>query len=163
MKKMGLAAVAVLLMLWTFTIAAAAAVADDSNEYSIVFDEMTDAEVDEMCRVMFLECRGESFEGKVAVAEVILNRVLQDDWPDTVHEVLSQRGQFSTYRRIGKAYDVGEDNIEVTQGEIHRALMYAYENGRTVLPNENYVYFDTSGINGWNHVKIGNHYFGEGR
>ena len=161
MKKMGLAVVAVLLMLWTFTIAAAAAV--DSNEYSIVFDEMTDAEVDEMCRVMFLECRGESFEGKVAVAEVILNRVLQDDWPDTVHEVLSQRGQFSTYRRIAKAYDVNEDNIEVAQGEIHRALMYAYENGRTVLPNEKYVYFDTSGINGRNHVKIGNHYFGEGR
>lgn len=163
MKKMGLAAVAVLLMLWTFTIAAAAAVADDSNEYSIVFDEMTDAEVDEMCRVMFLECRGESFEGKVAVAEVILNRVLQDGWPDTVHEVLSQRGQFSTYKRIGKAYDVSEGNIEVTQGEIHRALMYAYENGRTVLPNENYVYFDTSGINGRNHIQIGNHYFGEGR
>lgn len=161
MKKMGLAVVAVLLMLWTFTVAAMAAV--ESNEYSIVFDEMTDAEVDEMCRVMFLECRGESFEGKVAVAEVILNRVLQDDWPDTVHEVLSQKGQFSTYKRIGKAYDVSEDNIEVTQGEIHRALMYAYENGRTVLPNENYVYFDTSGINGWNHVKIGNHYFGEGR
>ena len=161
MKKMGLAVVAVLLMLWTFTAAAMAAV--ESNEYSIVFDEMTDAEVDEMCRVMFLECRGESFEGKVAVAEVILNRVLQDDWPDTVHEVLSQKGQFSTYKRIGKAYDVSEDNIEVTQGEIHRALMYAYENGRTVLPNENYVYFDTSGINGWNHVKIGNHYFGEGR
>ena len=38
MRKMGLAVVAVLLMLWTFTIAAAAAV--DSNEYSIVFDEM---------------------------------------------------------------------------------------------------------------------------
>ena len=161
MKKMGLAVVAVLLMLWTVTVAAMAAV--ESNEYSIVFDEMTDAEVDEMCRVMFLECRGESFEGKVAVAEVILNRVLQDDWPDTVHEVLSQKGQFSTYKRIGKAYDVSEDNIEVTQGEIHRALMYAYENGRTVLPNENYVYFDTSGINGRNHVKIGNHYFGEGQ
>lgn len=161
MRKMGLAVVAVLLMIWTFTIAAAAAV--ETNEYSTVFDEMTDTEVDELCRVMFLECRGESFEGKVAVAEVILNRVLQEDWPDTVHEVLSQKGQFSTYRRIGKAYDVDEDNIEITQGEINRALMYAYENGRTVLPSGNYVYFDTRGVNGRNHVQIGNHYFGEGR
>ena len=131
--------------------------------YEILIDTMTDKELDELCRVMFLECRGEPFEGKVAVAEVILNRVISEDWPDTVHDVLSQRGQFSTWHHIAKAYNVKESDIAVSQGEINRAIMYAYENGRTVLPNGNYVYFDTRGVNGRNHIQIGNHYFGEGR
>ena len=131
--------------------------------YEIVIDTMTDKEFDELCRVMFLECRGEPFEGKVAVAEVILNRVISEDWPDTVHDVLSQRGQFSTWHHIAKAYNVKESDIAVSQGEINRAIMYVHDNGRTVLPNDNYVYFDTRGVNGRNHVQIGNHYFGEGR
>ena len=131
--------------------------------YEILIDTMTDKELDELCRVMFLECRGEPFEGKVAVAEVILNRVISDDWPDTVHDVLSQRGQFSTWHHIAKAYNVKESDIAVSQGEINRAIMYVHDNGRTVLPNDNYVYFDTRGVNGRNHIQIGNHYFGEGR
>ncbi len=137
--------------------------AEAAMTYEIIINTMTDAEFDELQRVMFLECRGESFEGKCAVAEVILNRVLSDDWPDTVHDVLSQRGQFATWHYIAKAYDVSESNIEISQAEISRAIMYVYENGRTVLPNDNYVYFDTSGRNGRNHVKVGGHYFGEGR
>ena len=131
--------------------------------YEILIDTMTDKELDELCRVMFLECRGEPFEGKVAVAEVILNRVISEDWPDTVHDVLSQRGQFSTWHHIAKAYNVTESDIAVSQGEINRAIMYVHDNGRTVLPSGNYVYFDTRGVNGRNHVQIGNHYFGEGR
>lgn len=138
-------------------------VAMQENEYSAVIDCMSDKEFDELQRVMFLECRGEPFEGKVAVAETILNRVLHDDWPDTVHDVLSQRGQFSTWHHIAKAYNATESNMEITQGEISRAIMYVHDNGLTVLPNEDYVYFDTDGVNGRNHVKIGNHYFGEGR
>ena len=131
--------------------------------YEILIDTMTDKELDELCRVMFLECRGEPFEGKVAVAEVILNRVISEDWPDTVHDVLSQRGQFSTWHHIAKAYNVTESDIAVSQGEINRAIMYVHDNGRTVLPSGNYVYFDTWGVNGRNHIQIGNHYFGEGR
>ena len=142
--------------------AAEVAIEDVSNEYSNVLDEMTDEELSEMCRVLFLECRGEPFEGKVACVEVIFNRVLSDAWPDTVHEVLSQKGQFATYKHIETAYDVDEDDIEIAQGEICRAIMHVHDNGLTVLPNERYVYFDTHGVNGRNHIKVGRQYFGEG-
>ena len=166
MKKVGLVVVAALVMVWTFSMAAMAAAVDydrESNEYSIVLESMTDEEVDELCRVLFLECRGEPFEGKVACVEVIFNRILSDNWPDTAHEVLSQAGQFATWRHKDTAYDVDEDDIAVTQAEICRAIMYAYQNGRTVLPSEKYVYFDTKGINGSRHIKVGHQYFGAER
>lgn len=164
MRKLILAIAAVLMALWTFTMAAMAATVDyDRQEYARVLETMTDKEVDELCRVLFLECRGESFDGKVACVETIFNRVLSDNWPDSVHDVLSERGQFSTWKHIDTAYNVSESDIEVSQAEICRAIMHVYENGRTVLPSEKYVYFDTRGINGRNHVKIDHQFFGAER
>jgi spore germination cell wall hydrolase CwlJ-like protein len=154
----------VIVALWSFTMAAMAATVDyDRQEYARVLEVMTDEEVDELCRVLFLECRGESFEGKVACVETIFNRVLSENWPDSVHEVLSEHGQFSTWKHIADAYNVSEDDISVQQGEICRAIMYVYDNGRTVLPSSKYVYFDTRGINGRDHIRIDNQFFGAER
>ena len=163
MKRVGLVVVSVLVMLWTFTTAAMAAEIaeeEDQNDYARIIELATDEEISELCRVMFLECRGESFEGKVAVAETILNRVLSDNWPDTIHDVLSEKGQFATWKRINTAYDVDESDTSIQQGEICRAIMYVYDNVRTVLPSSKYVYFDTRGINGRNHIRIDGQYFG---
>ena len=41
------------------------------------------------------EARGESLLGIVAVTEVVLNRVDDNRWPDTVCEVVWQKNQFS--------------------------------------------------------------------
>ncbi|MGN0318182.1 MAG: cell wall hydrolase [Lachnospira sp.] len=41
------------------------------------------------------EARGESYEGKLAVANVVLNRVRSSYYPDTISGVVYQRGQFS--------------------------------------------------------------------
>ena len=164
MRKVIVAIAAAIIAMWSFTMAAMAATVDcDRQEYARVLELATDEEVDELCRVLFLECRGESFEGKVACVETIFNRVLSENWPDSVHDVLSERGQFSTWKHIANAYDVSEDDISVQQGEICRAIMYVYDNGRTVLPSEKYVYFDTRGINGRNHLRVGNQYFGAER
>ena len=164
MRKVIVAIIAVLAALWAFSTAAMAATVDyDRQEYARVLETMTDEEVNELCRVMFLECRGESFEGKVAVAETIFNRVLSDNFPDTIHDVLSEPGQFSTWKHIDTAYDVDEDDSGIQQGEICRAIMYVYDNGRTVLPSAKYVYFDTRGINGRNHIHIDGQYFGAER
>ena len=156
-------ALAITVAMASAAMAAETAIKDDSNKYSRVLEEATDEEVDELCRILYLECRGEPFSGKVACVETIFNRVLSEDWPDTIHEVLSQAGQFATYRRIDRAYEIKESNSEVAQAEICRAIMQVYENGLTVLPNEHYVYFDTRGINGKSHIKVGNQYFGAGR
>lgn len=45
--------------------------------------------------VIHLEARGEPWVGKMAVGEVVLNRVADPAFPDTVCEVVSQPGQFA--------------------------------------------------------------------
>lgn len=52
-------------------------------------------EVDLLARVVQAEAGGEPFEGKVAVAAVILNRVRSSKYPNSVWEVLHQPGQFT--------------------------------------------------------------------
>lgn len=44
---------------------------------------------------IYHEARGESFEGQVAVAEVVLNRMAKQSWPNTACEVVWERKQFS--------------------------------------------------------------------
>lgn len=41
------------------------------------------------------EARGESYEGQVAVAAVVINRVLDPRFPDTIEEVIYQKNAFS--------------------------------------------------------------------
>ena len=137
--------------------------AEENNmtDYAYTYVTMKETEFDEFVRVMYLECRGEPFEGKVAVAETIYNRVLSEYFPDTVHDVLSQRGQFSTWHHISKVDSIMECNKAEVINEIREAIKYVADNGITVLPSADYVYFDTSGKNGRKHIQIGNHFFGK--
>lgn len=48
-----------------------------------------------IAKVVYGEARGESFEGQVAVAAVVLNRVESPDFPFTVSEVVFQRNAFT--------------------------------------------------------------------
>lgn len=48
-----------------------------------------------MAQVVYGESRGEPYEGKVAVASVILNRVVSNEFPNTVNEVIFQPKAFS--------------------------------------------------------------------
>lgn len=47
-------------------------------------------QIDLMARVVYGESRGEPFEGQVAVAAVILNRVFSNEFPQTIEEVIYQ-------------------------------------------------------------------------
>jgi len=53
------------------------------------------AEADLMARLVYGEARGESFEGQVAVAAVVMNRVRSSKFPNTVAEVIYQPGAFT--------------------------------------------------------------------
>lgn len=48
-----------------------------------------------LAQIVEAEAKGEPYAGKVAVATVVLNRVVHDGFPDTVEEVIYQPGQFS--------------------------------------------------------------------
>ena len=47
-------------------------------------------DIELMARVVYGESRGEPFEGQIAVAAVILNRVFANDFPSTVSGVIYQ-------------------------------------------------------------------------
>lgn len=48
-----------------------------------------------MSQIVYAESKGEPYEGKVAVASVILNRVLDPKFPDTIYDVIFQPKAFS--------------------------------------------------------------------
>jgi len=64
----------------------------------------TDREIELLARTVHGEARGESFEGQVAVAAVILNRLKSYDFPNTVLEVVYQPRAFT-------AVDDGQINM----------------------------------------------------
>lgn len=102
-------------------------------------------------KIIWAEANDQSFEGQKAVCEVIFNRLRSPDWPDTIEGVLSQRGQFATwkYRNKVKATEVQSDVISEVLRETE-----------TVIP-ENYVFFATK-KHKWMHdcIHIQDHYFG---
>jgi N-acetylmuramoyl-L-alanine amidase len=56
---------------------------------------VTDDDIYLMAQVVYAESRAEPFDGKVAVASVILNRLLHPEFPKTVEGVVKQKGAFS--------------------------------------------------------------------
>lgn len=49
---------------------------------------------------IFLEARGEPLAGQYAVGQVILNRTVSEDYPDSVCEVVAQPHQFAPHRQV---------------------------------------------------------------
>ncbi|MGD7008991.1 cell wall hydrolase [Metabacillus sp. 84] len=48
-----------------------------------------------LARLVHAEAKGEPYEGKVAVASVVLNRVEHDEFPDSVKKVIYEKNAFS--------------------------------------------------------------------
>ena len=80
-------------------------------------------EIPLLALAVFLEARGESFDGKYAVANVALNRVRAHTWyGTTISEVLLKRYQFSCFNRkepihayndrILREYDAWEECVQ---------------------------------------------------
>ncbi len=48
-----------------------------------------------LAKIAMAEAEGEDTQGKALVIMVVLNRVLSDEFPDTIHDVIYQQSQFS--------------------------------------------------------------------
>ena len=127
------------------------------NLYEHIAMEMTSEEMRLLETILALEAQDEPFEGQKAVVEVIFNRVLSPDFPDTVYDVLSQKGQFATWKWRNKPYNTPNK----TQTDVI-AEVIANGNQNTVLP-EGYVFFSRDKVNGTDFIKIGNHQFSRAR
>ena len=103
-----------------------------------------------IARIVYLEARGEPAEGQQAVAEVILNRVAAENFPDTVADVVYQENpqQFTTEPFVDEA----------TPGADQYAAVDAAINGEAVLPMD-VVYFSREPENGNVWGTIGGHVF----
>lgn len=64
---------------------------------------LTEEEKYLMAKIIWLESRGESFEGQQAIAEIILNRLVSDRFPNTIRDVIYAEGQFSTTKFLDTA------------------------------------------------------------
>ena len=65
------------------------------TSHQILNQRVSKQELDLLARAIYGESRGEPYIGQVAVAAVIINRVLSPQFPDTFAEVIYQTGQFS--------------------------------------------------------------------
>lgn len=59
---------------------------------------ITNDELSLIAKVVYAESRGEPYNGKVAVASVILNRLESPDFPNTLEGVIKQKNAFSCVR-----------------------------------------------------------------
>jgi hypothetical protein len=104
-------------------------------------------------RVVAAECNGDidnDYANQVAIAQVVWNRVASPNFPDTVHDVLTQYGQFTTVKN-------GKCNKE-TNDLCRRAILEAYA---YPLHPENIIYFNCVGFfHGHEaYLKISDNYF----
>ena len=109
-----------------------------------------------LAQLVNAEAKGESYNGKVAVANVILNRVKSEEFPDTIKDVIFQRGQFQPVSS-GTIYNKpSEESIKAAKDAI---------NGYKVV-GEQALYFYNPDISTSNWIfsrqtliEIGNHRF----
>ena len=103
-----------------------------------------------LARLVWAEARGESYEGQLAVVEVVFNRVASDNFPNTVYEVIYEPGQFTTASSL--------EYVTPTQEQYD--IVTAALRMERVLNNEKCVYFNTGNCCGTYYMTIGNHVFG---
>jgi N-acetylmuramoyl-L-alanine amidase len=109
-----------------------------------------------LARIIHGEARGEDFKGKVAVGSVILNRINSNQFPNTIRDVILQKGQFSSLMDGQANYYPGEEELQAA-----RASLLGYD------PTLGSIYFynpdiatNTAWISRRNFVtRIGGHVF----
>lgn len=73
--------------------------------------------LDELATIVEAEATDGTYEQKVNVASCVLNRVKSTEWPDTIHGVIYQKGQFSPVTVDGRYF-----TVKVTKTSIMASL-----------------------------------------
>ena len=128
-------------------------VGDYTEEYTGDYTEETasysEDDLDLMAGIIYCEAGNQSYDGMVAVGAVVMNRVNNDSFPDSVSDVIYQEGQFTP----------------ASSGDLSSAMSNGipsecYEAAAAALNGENPVgsalYFNTGSGSG---VQIGDHQF----
>ena len=131
-------------------------VAHNENRYSGI--EITDDDIELMARLVYHEARGECFAGQRMVAEVVLNRVLAEQYfPNNVHDVIYQHHTLpdgSTMWQFSPAPILSNTTPTQTQYEAVKAAIY-----ETPITDEDVLYFSVGAYNDKIFSRMGGHVF----
>lgn len=111
-----------------------------------------DGDLRRLAAIIYCEARGEPYEGQLAVATVVMNRVESSRFPNTIEEVIAQPNQFTPYGMGLYAIALAKDDMQQSCIDAAREVL---ENG---VRSGDWLFFRT--IN--NIVQgtyIGNHVF----
>ena len=121
---------------------------------SIEYPEYAEGEGEDilLAKLIFHEAGNQPYAGRVAVAEVVMNRVYSGLFPDNIYDVIYQPGQFSYNHRIAGS-PVTEENLGIARRVI--------DSSERVFYNPEVLYFRnpmvTSGIPQSERVDWGRH------
>ena len=141
-----------IVVIFTFLTFATKVKADEiipMNKWNIY---LTIEEIEVLSRIVQLEAGGEIRESKYATIETILNRIVSERYPNTLLEVVSQKGQFSTWKNVMTAR--ATPSIDTYQ-----SVVMVLTGQTNILPFDN-LKFNNKPI-GNNPIKIGNQYYGK--
>ena len=105
-------------------------------------------DIELLAEIAYWEARGQSAAGQQAVVEVVLNRVLADNFPDTVREVIYEPRQFAPVKKIP-----GAEPAQAQYDAVNAAL-----HGENIIPLD-VVYFSAKGENSRVWGRIQDHVF----
>ena len=101
------------------------------NETTNATHTISKEETKLLAQLVHAEAKGEPYVGKVAVAEVVLNRVENEQFPDTIKEVIYQENAFEPVSNETieqpankEAYKAVQDALEVNDN--NKDLLYFY-------------------------------------
>lgn len=98
--------------------------------------EYSDSTLKLLASIIFCEAGNQPYEGQVAVGAVVMNRVRSDAFPDTVREVIYQKGQFTP---AGSGW---LDRVVASEGYTDSALQAAKDALAGQSPIGDCLYFD---------------------
>lgn len=110
--------------------------------------DLSEADIDLLARLVWVEARGESMEGQQAVAEVVLNRMMSDRFANTMSGVVNNEEQFVSQRLLRRA-----EPSQTQYEAIENAILGPY-----ILPTDVFFYARWPNVS---HVwgRIGGHCF----
>lgn len=100
----------------------------------------TDEELRYMTTIIYCEARGESYAGKKAVGIVVMNRVRSKEFPDTVKDVIYQRGQFSPVRNGSLNSALSKYDKQMAKGKMNSTMKSCMAAAKSALEGSTKVY-----------------------
>lgn len=123
---------------------------EDSQEQ--IEEEIYLGELEELAQLVEAEAGNQDFEGKCLVVDCVLNRVESPSFPDNIHDVIFQEGQFSVINN--GAFEKAAWNMKDSD---YAAVMVETE----LHTNRDVLYFNNSkNVSGTGiPFKVGGHWF----